>query len=138
MKQKLRIDWFLTEITSKLRIKLANLCFSTITCKVLFDWPHSKLGQYYANRLPNLYEHITKLCERIALLWCNAPSFWTGRLSPTWSYLFAKAAYPPSLKDEMGSPILWNFKKKYIYFVEVLCILTSGCFAHTLLVKISR
>ena len=25
---------------------LSNVCYSTVTCKVLLNWPHSKLGQY--------------------------------------------------------------------------------------------
>ena len=56
-------------------ILILHLCYSTITCKVLLNWPNGKLGQYCADSLPNLDEHITRLCESIALLLRNAPSF---------------------------------------------------------------
>ena len=44
------------------------LCHSTATCKALLNRPHSKLGQYYADSLPNLDEHIIRRCESNTLL----------------------------------------------------------------------
>ena len=35
-------------------------CYSTVTCKVLLNWSHSKLGQYCTDSLPNLGKHITR------------------------------------------------------------------------------
>ena len=49
------------------------------------NWPHCKLGQYCADNVPNIDEHIARQCESIALLLCNTPSFWIDRLSPTCS-----------------------------------------------------
>ena len=57
------------------KIVFINLCYSTVTWKVLLNWPHSKLGQYCANSSPTLDEHITRRCESIALLWRKAPSY---------------------------------------------------------------
>ena len=55
--------------------KNLNLCYGTVTWKVLLNWPHSKFVQYWADSLPNLGIHITRRCASIALLLRNAPSF---------------------------------------------------------------
>ena len=43
-------------------LRKVNLCYSIITCKVLFNWTHSKLGQYCTDSLPNLGKRITRRC----------------------------------------------------------------------------
>ena len=80
---KVVVQSILLLLIRKLPCGNKDKCYSTVTCKVLLNWLHSKLGQYCADSLPNLDKHITRRCESIALLLRNAPSFWTGRLSPT-------------------------------------------------------
>ena len=56
-------------------------CYSTVTCKILLNWPHSKLGQYCTDSLPNLGKRITVKCEslntdwNIVLSWCIVLGF---------------------------------------------------------------
>ena len=47
---------------------LSHLCYSTVTCKALLNWPHHKLGQYCVGSLPNLGKCITRRCTSIALV----------------------------------------------------------------------
>ena len=43
----------------KLQFKRNNVCCSAVTCKVLLNWPHSKLGQHCAVRFSILTRHDT-------------------------------------------------------------------------------
>ena len=54
---------------------ICHACYSAVTCKVLLNWPHNKLGQYCVDSLPNLGKHIARRCESIAFLLRNSPSF---------------------------------------------------------------
>ena len=58
---------FLCLDTERLVLSKNYEWYSTVTCKVLLNGPHSKLGQYCANSLPNLDEHNPRRCESIAL-----------------------------------------------------------------------
>ena len=43
------------------------LCHSTVTCKLLLNWPHGKLGQHCARSCSILAKHFSKRCASIAL-----------------------------------------------------------------------
>ena len=36
--------------------------------KILLNWPHSKLGQYCADNMPNFGKHITRRCNIDAII----------------------------------------------------------------------
>ena len=48
--------------------KFLNLCYSTLTCKVLLNQPHSKLGQHCAARSLILTRRNTRIRAYLALL----------------------------------------------------------------------
>ena len=55
------MDNFLTGVNTLSGPVLIDIGNSTVTCKVLLNWPHSKLGQYFADSLPNLGKRITRI-----------------------------------------------------------------------------
>ena len=48
---------------------LLYACYGTLTCKVLLNWPHRKLGQHCADSLPNRGKRITRRCESINVVY---------------------------------------------------------------------
>ena len=66
---------FVEDHEAKVKAVQVYTCYSTVTCKGLLNWPHSKLGQYCAYSLPNLGKRNNRRCASIALLLHNPPSF---------------------------------------------------------------
>ena len=44
---------YFTYTASFKKVLFFYICYSTVTCKVLLNWPHSKFGQHLADSLPN-------------------------------------------------------------------------------------
>ena len=102
-----------TSATARKNVLKINKCFSTITCKVLLNWPNRKSGPYCIARCSILNKHTTRRRAFLVLLYTpqwmvlSCLNFFLNNYWPTylfcylWNWFTLPTTWKPSQLQEM-------------------------------------